>query len=300
MVSLVLPISFAIAAFLAIRAFASVRSTKPARAAWQQELMGSRQQQPEPVRRRRRENLRTKSLFERLIQAPPSITRPADRLVQSAGAADQMTGTALIGLSAVVGTLAALLWMFYASSEGFTQREIVLTVAAAAIGIAGPWIVLSGRATRRRDAITAELPDMVDLLTVSIEAGLALEAALSRVSERGDGPLAQEVRRTLSEIALGRQRRDALRALGERTQVPAVATFVNSLIQADQSGMELGPVLRAQSDQVRQRRRQRAEESAMKAPIKMLFPLILFIFPSIFIVLLGPAAVSLLGDDSPF
>jgi tight adherence protein C len=103
----------------------------------------------------------------------------------------------------------------------------------------------------------------------------------------------------LSEIALGRQRRDALRALADRTQVPAVATFVNSLIQADHSGMELGPVLRAQSDQVRQRRRQRAEEAAMKAPIKMLFPLIMFIFPSIFVVLLGPAAITLMGD-SPF
>ena len=298
MSTLILPLSFAIAAFLATRALTSVRATKPARAAWQQELIGKHEQQPEPARRRRRESLRSKSFFERVVQAPPSITRPAERVVRAAGVSDRMTGTSLIGLSSVAGALAAIGWLFYSSSNGFTPRELVLTVVSAAFGLAVPWLVLNSRATRRRDAITAELPDMVDLLTVSIEAGLALEAALSRVSERGDGPLAQEVRRMLSEIALGRQRRDALRALGERTQVAAVATFVNSLIQADQSGMELGPVLRAQSDQVRQRRRQRAEEAAMKAPIKMLFPLILFIFPSIFIVLLGPAAISLMGNDS--
>jgi tight adherence protein C len=297
MTTLILPLAFAIAAFLATRSLTSVRATKPARAAWQQELMG-KQQQPEPARRRRRESLRTKSFFERVVQAPPSITRPAERVVRAAGMSDQMTGTSLIGLSSVAGALAVIGWLFYSSSNGFTPREMVLTVVSGAFGLAIPWLLLNSRASRRRDAVTSELPDMVDLLTVSIEAGLALEAALARVSERGDGPLAQEVRRTLSEIALGRQRRDALRALGERTQVAAVATFVNSLIQADQSGMELGPVLRAQSDQVRQRRRQRAEEAAMKAPIKMLFPLILFIFPSIFIVLLGPAAISLMGNDS--
>ena len=103
-----------------------------------------------------------------------------------------------------------------------------------------------------------------------------------------------EVRRTLSEIALGRQRRDAMRSLGSRTSVPAVVAFVNSLNQAERSGMELGPVLRAQADQVRQRRRQRAEEAALKAPIKMLFPLIMFIFPSIFVILLGPAAIQMI------
>lgn len=214
-------------------------------------------------------------------------------MVAAAGLGDSMTGATFIGMSVMLAVIAALVSSLYVSTEGFTQRELSLVVAATGVALAGPGALINGRATRRRSEITAALPDLVDLLTVSIEAGLALEAALSRVSERGDGPLAIEVRRTLSEVALGRQRREALRALGTRTGVPAVVAFVNSLNQADQSGMELGPVLRAQADVVRQRRRQRAEEAAMKAPIKMLFPLILFIFPSIFVILLGPAAIQM-------
>jgi len=294
MAILILPLSFAIAAFLAARAFAGLRETKPARGAWQRELMGQGEEaKPKPTRRRR-ENLRTKTLFERLVQAPPSLTKPADRLVNSADLSDSMTGATLIGMSAMLGVIISVLALLYTSPEGFTARELGLVAVVSALGLAGPMIVISGRGTRRRADITRELPDLVDLLTVSIEAGLALEAALARVSERGSGPLAVEVRRTLSEVALGRQRRDALRALGVRTNVPAVMAFVNSLNQADQSGMELGPVLRAQADQVRQRRRQRAEEAAMKAPIKMLFPLIMFIFPSIFVILLGPAAIQMI------
>ncbi len=294
MLVLVLPLSFAVAAFLATRALSGLRDAKPARAAWQQELMGKREETPEPTRRRRRESLRTKSMFERLIQAPPSIMKPADRMVSAAGLGDQMTGATFIGISVMLGAIVSVLALLFTSPEGFTQRELGLVVAATAIGLGGPAIMVSGRASRRRSEITAALPDLVDLLTVSIEAGLALEAALSRVSERGDGPLAVEVRRTLSEIALGRQRRDAMRSLGSRTSVPAVVAFVNSLNQAERSGMELGPVLRAQADQVRQRRRQRAEEAALKAPIKMLFPLIMFIFPSIFVILLGPAAIQMI------
>ncbi len=295
MSALILSLSFAIAAFLATRAFAGLRTAKDARPAWQQEIIGQRDvPAPEPARRRRRESLRTKSLFERLIQAPPSLTKPADRMVAAAGLSDSMTGATFVGMSAMLSVIAAVTALLYVSPEGLTQRELMAVVGGGALGLVAPAIIVNGRATRRRDEITAELPDLVDLLTVSIEAGLALEAALSRVSERGNGPLATEVRRTLSEIALGRQRRDALRALGVRTDVPAIVAFVNSLNQADQSGMELGPVLRAQADVVRQRRRQRAEEAAMKAPIKMLFPLILFIFPSIFIVLLGPAALQMM------
>lgn len=294
MIALILPLSFAIAAFLATRTLVSVRAERSVRPAWQQEIIGQRQETTPQPTRRRRESLRTKSFFERLVQAPPSLTKPADRMVSAAGLGDSMTGAAFISMSAMAAVILSILALLYVSPDGFTQRELGITVAAGLFGLAGPTILVSGRASRRNADITRELPDLVDLLTVSIEAGLALEAALARVSERGEGPLAIEVRRTLSEIALGRQRRDALRSLGTRTNVPAVVAFVNSLNQADQSGMELGPVLRAQADQVRQRRRQRAEEAAMKAPIKMLFPLIMFIFPSIFVILLGPAALQMM------
>jgi len=293
MLVFILPTTFAVATFLVVRAMATGRvdrvSEKPV---WQRELMGQQTTSIAQERRKRRESLRSRSVFERIIQAPPTLTKPMDRMVAAAGMSDSMSGAAFIGLSAVLGVVTTLFWLLYASSGGFTPQELALTGAAALFGLFGPWAMVSGRATRRRDAITAEMPDVVDLLTVSIEAGLALEASLARVSERGEGPLRSEIRRTLSEISLGRPRRDALRALAERTDSSAVATLVNSLNQAEQSGMELGPVLRAQSDQVRQRRRQKAEETAMKAPIKMLFPLIIFIFPSIFVVLLGPAAIA--------
>ena len=294
MLLLILPTTFAVATFLVVRAMTVARGTESTRKqVWQRELMGQRESIP-AQRRQRRESLRSRSIFERIVQAPPAMTKPMDRMVNAAGMSDSMTGASFVGLSVVVCGAAVLLWLLYSSTGGWTQREAALTLAAGALGLLGPWGVVSGRATRRRDAITAELPDMVDLLTVSIEAGLALESALMRVSERGEGPLAVDVRRMLSEISLGRPRRDALRSLAERTDTAAVTALVNSLNQADQSGMELGPVLRAQSDQVRQRRRQRAEEAAMKAPIKMLFPLIIFIFPSIFVVLLGPAALSMM------
>ena len=294
MITLILPLSFALAAFLATRALADARRTANERPAWQQEIIGQRETAPEPIRRRRRESLRTKTLFERLVQAPPRLTKPADRMISAAGLGDRMTGASFIGMSAMLGAIAAVVTLLYVSPDGFSQNELGMVVIVAALGLAGPTIAVTGRASRRRSDITRELPDLVDLLTVSIEAGLALEAALSRVSERGEGALAVEVRRTLSEIALGRTRRDSLRSLGIRTGVPAVVAFVNSLNQADQSGMELGPVLRAQADVVRQRRRQRAEEAAMKAPIKMLFPLIMFIFPSIFVILIGPAALQMM------
>lgn len=298
MLILIMPATFAVATFLVVRAIVVARGAEPEQKhVWQRELMGQHDSIP-AQRRQRRESLRSRSIFERIIQAPPAMTKPMDRMVNAAGMSDSMTGASFVGLSVVLSVAAVLLWLLYSSGGGWTQREAALTLAAAAFGLLAPWGVVSGRATRRRDAITAELPDLVDLLTVSIEAGLALESALARVSERGDGPLAREVRRMLSEISLGRPRRDALRSLAERTDAPAISALVNSLNQADQSGMELGPVLRAQSDQVRQRRRQRAEETAMKAPIKMLFPLIIFIFPAIFVVLLGPAGISMMETFS--
>jgi tight adherence protein C len=161
----------------------------------------------------------------------------------------------------------------------------------ALLGAAVPWVLVKGRADRRQRTIERALPDMLDLLVVSIEAGLALEGALQRVSERGAGALSEEIRRTLNEIALGRRRYDALVSLAERTQVPALQTLVNAMNQAERSGMHLGPVLRSQAEQLRTRRRQQAQERALKAPVKMLIPLAIFIFPAMFLVILGPAAI---------
>ncbi len=148
---------------------------------------------------------------------------------------------------------------------------------------------LRGKAAARQKKIQRSLPDTLDLITVSVEAGLGLDAALSKVVEKTRGPLRDEFGRVLQEISLGKVRRVALKDLAVRCDVPDLSSFVNAIVQADQMGLGVAEVLRAQADEVRLRRRQRAEETAMKAPVKMLFPLVAFIFPAMMTVLLGPA-----------
>jgi tight adherence protein C len=152
---------------------------------------------------------------------------------------------------------------------------------------------LTMRIRKRQTAIQKELPEMLDLLTVSVDAGLGFDAALFRVVEKFQGQLSNELRTTLQEIQMGKSRREALKDLGQRTGVDDLLTFVGSMIQADQLGVSISKVIRTQAEQVRLKRRQRIEEKAMKAPVKMLIPLVFFIFPSIFIVLLGPAMLKL-------
>jgi tight adherence protein C len=222
----------------------------------------------------------------------PRLQAPADRIVATAGLSGKVSGAWLIGFSLVLAGCAFVAWMALMGSGGFDTQEMLIGAGATALGGIGPWIVLSSRGKRRQDAIDRALPDVLDLLTVSIEAGLAMEGALQRVSQRESGALHVEIRRTLNEIALGRRRSEALTAMAQRTEVPPLQTLVSAINQAERTGLQMGPVMRAQSEQIRIRRRQLAEEKAMKAPVKMLFPLIGFIFPSMFIVILGPAAIS--------
>lgn len=170
----------------------------------------------------------------------------------------------------------------------------LLALMAVVFGLAGPFVWLSGRITRRRQRVNLELPDALDLIVVSLEAGLGFEAALVRITDRADGVLAEELRRVLADMNVGRGRRHALQALAARTGVPAISSLVSAILQAEQTGMSIAQVLRGQSDHLRVVRRQRAEEAAMKAPLKMLFPLVFFIFPSLFVVILGPAVLQLL------
>lgn len=168
---------------------------------------------------------------------------------------------------------------------------------AMVLGIAGyllPDLLLSAWKNERRDKILRSLPDILDMLSVSVEAGLGFDAALQKVVEKIEGPLSSEFQRTLSEIKLGKPRREALKDLALRVEVDDVSTFISSLIQADQLGVSIANVLRVQADQVREKRSQRAEEKAQKAPVKILIPLVFFIFPAIFIILLGPAVIQLM------
>lgn len=166
-----------------------------------------------------------------------------------------------------------------------------MALGSLVLGPAMPYVWLSGRIRRRRGAIIKRLPDAFDLLTTCVEAGLGLDAALHRLSDRTHGPFGEELARTVRELGMGRPRREALRDLADRTQVEDLELFVSAVIQAEQMGSNIGEVLRLQSGQMRQRRRQSAEQQAHKAPVKMMLPLVTMIFPSLFVVLLGPAAI---------
>lgn len=174
----------------------------------------------------------------------------------------------------------------------------VLTVAGVTIvlGLLGyviPNLVLYQMAYNRTEQMRRELPDAMDLLTISVEAGLAFDAALSQVARNTTGPLADEFFRVLQEMQIGLGRADALRALGERTDLPELRGFITAMVQADAFGIPIASVLRVQSKEMRIKRSQRAEELAQKVPVKILFPLIFCILPSLFVVILGPAAITI-------
>jgi tight adherence protein C len=159
------------------------------------------------------------------------------------------------------------------------------------IAIFLPNFYLKQKMKQRNHQALKELPDVLDLLTVSLEAGLGFDSAVNKVVSKKQGVLADEFHRCLEEIRLGKTRREALSGIRDRVEVDEVRSFISSILQAEKLGIGMVQVLRVQSSEVREQRKQRAEEEAMKAPIKMLFPLVLFIFPSLFIVLLGPAII---------
>jgi tight adherence protein C len=178
------------------------------------------------------------------------------------------------------------------------NKVIGLGLIGMAVGVYFPFILLQQKIVKRKKSIQKDLPDVLDLLTVSVEAGLGFDGALAKLAEKMKGALVEEFNRVLQEIRMGISRRQSLTSLGVRCDVPDLMLFATSLIQADQLGVSIGNVLRVQSVSMREKRRQRAEEQAMKAPIKMMLPLVLFIFPTIFIVLLGPAAIQVIETFS--
>jgi len=173
----------------------------------------------------------------------------------------------------------------------FGPLQWLIVVVAIYVGWRVPDFWLDSAISGRKKEIVKALPDVMDLLVVTIEAGMALESALAMVGEKFSGPLAEEFSTTVYEISLGKRRRDALRDLATRTGANELTSFITALVRADQSGVGVGTVLRVQADSMRVRRRQRAQEQAAQAPVKMMIPLILFIFPSMFTVILGPAMI---------
>jgi len=189
----------------------------------------------------------------------------------------------------IVSGLAFLL--FGLAMRNPASTTLVVAGVALVVGFFVPDYWLSTRIRSRQKAILLAIPDTLDLLTISVKAGLGFDAALGKVIEKTEGPLTDEFRRALAEVRIGKPRRDALKEMVARTNVPALTNFIGAIVQAEQLGVAIANVLEVQSEQLRIERRQRAEELAAKAPIKMLFPLVGCIFPSMFIVILGPAMI---------
>src|SRR6266496_3463050 len=207
---------------------------------------------------------------------------------------DASTFLAIWFILAIVfgGFLAAVIFISPPSSA---SDNFMYIGGATFAGFFLPHLMLSSRITRRQNEIRKAMPDALDLLTVCVEAGLGFDAAMSKVSEKWENELSLAFARAIQEVRLGKLRREALRDMADRMDIPDMTSFVAAIIQADQLGVSMGKVLRIQSDQMRMKRRQRAEKKAHEAPVKMLIPMAFLIFPSIYIVLLGPAVLILMN-----
>jgi tight adherence protein C len=221
----------------------------------------------------------TERLGKELVYAGSPVGWDAERIL-----ALKMLGVVVFGVTfLLLGRAAAL----------SSTRTIIIAFLGAFVGYYAPEWVLRSKSGARQKTIQRALPDALDLLSITVEAGLGFDAAVARVARQAGGPLGEEFHRVLQEMQIGKSRADALRDLGERTNLPELKAFVLAMIQADIFGISIAKVLQVQAREMRIKRRQRAEEQAQKVPVKIVFPLILCIFPSLFIVLLGPAMITI-------
>lgn len=214
------------------------------------------------------------------------------RLV-SAGLAKTVSPIGFLATKVILGAVGVALGVVLGAFSGSPLRALVVGAAGGAIGFFGPDLLVTSRTRKRREEMRRELPDSLDVLAVSVEAGLGFDAALARLGEYLEGPLVEEFLLVLAELRVGESRSNALRKMAERVDIPELTAVVNSLIQAEQLGSPLGRMLRIQAQESRNRRQVAAEEKAMKAPVKMLVPTAIFIFPAMFVVILGPAMLKI-------
>lgn len=225
--------------------------------------------------------------------APSGIAAGIERSIYLCGLQGRVSVTTLLVAkfaSTVAGFGIGLLCLV--SFDGILQP--VLAVGSVVVGFVAVNVVLNGRAARRQIEIRNSLPDVLDQMSVCVEAGLGFDAAMLRAAKTAGGPLAEELGRTIQDIRLGASRSAALTAMMDRSDVPEIRFFARALMQAEKTGVPIARVLRIQSEDARERRRQQAEEQAMKLPVKLLGPLMLCILPALFIVVLGPAIMSLI------
>ena len=238
-----------------------------------------------------------KSLFGTVGKATPErmVTAVGQRLASSGnpGNAKPEDFLASMGMQSAVALAGS--WLLFWRMKMPPLKAPALSLALSIMVAYLKWFGLGRAASKRQAEIRRGLPDLMDLLVVSVEAGLAFDMALLRVVEKLKGPLSQELQRVLKEMQLGKPRKDALRDMAERAGVEELSGLVSAIIQGEQLGVGVAGILRLQSDLIRDKRQQFVEEQSMKAPIKMLFPLVFFIFPSIFVVILGPAVLNIVN-----
>lgn len=218
------------------------------------------------------------------------------RQIELAGKSQTMEPVAFFGqrIALTLGLGIGAFVLFFFVTDWGVVKGAAGTVGGALLGYYLPILQLQSQISRRQDAIVKALPDALDLLTICVEAGLGFEQAMGKVYEKWDNDLSMAFGRVLQEIQLGKRRSEALRDMSARMDVADVTSFVAALVQAEQLGVSIAKILRIQSDQMRVKRRQRAQEKAQQAPVKMMIPMVLLIFPSIWIVLLGPSIIVLL------
>ena len=239
-------------------------------------------------------SVRMLGLGRRLVRAD-AAERLQHRL-DIAGNPEGWDVTRILGCKALCLVAFGGLGLLYALAAGMGPLQLLVVPALlAALGFVVPNILLYNFGQKRELLMQRALPDAMDLLTVSVEAGLGFDAAVMKVARNTRGPLAKEFSRLLQELQIGTGRADAMRALAERSTLRDLRGFSMAVVQADQLGVPIGRVLRVQSHEMRLKRRQRAEEQAQKVPVKIMVPLVLFVLPSLLIVVAGPAAVNMLG-----
>ncbi len=235
---------------------------------------------------------------------PTSWVSKAQHKLVLAGWADRMDGNTWAAIRIISIILAFVLWIPVQSLLEGTTAKLVSFGVIMAIGTLLPPSRLNSRIDDRRKAMERQLPDIIDLLVISVEAGLGFDGAMGRVVQNVPGEISDEFARMLQETRIGVSRSDALRNLADRTDVDDLNSFILALIQADQFGVSIARVLRVQAEEMRIRRRQRAQERAFAAPVKLVFPLVLCILPAMFVVILGPAGIqiwnTLLGPEGAF
>ncbi|MFJ6155304.1 type II secretion system F family protein [Pseudarthrobacter sp. NPDC092184] len=222
---------------------------------------------------------------------PPAYVAFLDRLLALAGRPASMPLGKVLGSKLAIG-LAGVTVGIYLTAIGSTPLMKLAGLFLLFLGYFIPDLLLYSKGQERQKVMQLELANTLDQMLISVEAGLGFEGAMARAGENGKGPLAEELVRTLQDMQVGRSRRESYVALAERTNIPELRSFVQAVVQADTYGIAISRVLRVQAKVMRVKRRQRAEEKAMKLPVMILFPLLFFIFPVLFIAILGPAVIN--------